>query len=253
MSQLIKNLEEIKKIRQAGKILSAVLKKLASEAKPGVTLLELDDLARQLIIAAGAQPAFLGYRPDGAKEKFPYTLCTSLNEIIVHGKPSDYRLQPGDLLKLDLGVNYQGGIADAAVSLPIGKVPEKVLHLLKITKNALKEAIRAVKPGHTVGDIGFAVERTATRGNVKVIEGLTGHGVGRALHEDPVIYNYGKPGTGLVLEEGMVLAIEPMTSLTTTQAIQLPDDSFVTADKSVAAHFEHTVLVTAKGAEILTE
>lgn len=252
MPSLIKTREQIEKIRRSGKILGLVLRRLSATAKPGVSLLELDELARELIIGEGALPAFLGYRPDGARNKFPYTLCTSLNEIIVHGKPSNYKLQSGDLLKLDLGVNWRGGITDAALSVPIGKVDKEILCLLKVTKNALNEAIRAVKPGHTVGDIGFAVERTATAGNIKILEGLTGHGVGNELHEDPIIYNYGKPGTGLVLKEGMVLAIEPMTSLKTAKAVQLSDDSFVTSDKSVSAHFEHTILVTAKGAEILT-
>lgn len=252
MPSLIKTSEQIENIRKSGKILGLVLRRLSSAAKLGVSLIELDKLTRDLIVECGASPAFLGYRPDGARNKFPYALCASLNETVVHGRPSNYCLQSGDLLKLDLGVNWQGGITDAAISVPIGQVSKEVLHLLKVTKNALNEAIRAVKPGHTIGDIGFAIERTATAGNIKILEGLTGHGVGNELHEEPIIYNYGKPGTGIVLKEGMVLAIEPMTSLRTTKAVQLSDDSFVTSDKSVSAHFEHTVLVTAKGAEILT-
>jgi len=253
MSSLIKTREEIEKIRRSGKILAFVLRRLKEVARPGVNLLELNKLAHDLIVEYGGSPAFLGYMPDGAKSKFPYALCTSINEIIVHGKPSPYCLQSGDILKLDMGVNWQGGITDAAITVPIGKVPKELLHLIKVTKNALNEAIKVIKPGATLGDIGFAVERTATQGNIKVIEGLTGHGVGRELHEDPIIYNYGRPGTGMVLCEGMVLAIEPMTSLTTTKAVQIKDDSFITSDKSISAHFEHSILITSKGREVLTE
>lgn len=253
MPSLIKTPEEIEKIRVSGKILGFVLRKLSAVAAPGVSLLALDKLAHDLIIEKGGIPAFLGYRPDEARAKFPHTLCTSLNETIVHGRPSSYKLKSGDVLKLDLGVSWRGGITDAAVSLAIGKVPKEILRLIKITKNSLNEAIRVIKPGHTVGDIGFAVERAATAGNIKIIEGLTGHGVGNELHEDPIIYNYGKPGSGLVLKEGMVLAIEPMTSSTTTKSIQIGDDSFITSDRSVSAHFEHTVLVTSKGADVLTD
>lgn len=252
MPSLVKTPEEIEKIRTAGKILGAVLRQLKTASEPGVSLLDLDKLARKLILEQKGVPAFLGYRPDGTKNRFPYSLCTSVNETVVHGKPSSYRLKSGDVLKLDLGVNWRGGIADAAVSLAIGKVSKDLLHLIKITKNALAEAVRTVRPGHTIGDIGFSIERVAAASHIKVLEGLTGHGVGNALHEDPIIYNYGKPGTGMELKEGMVLAIEPMTSLSTGKVIQLGDDSFVTSDKSVSAHFEHTVLVTSGGAEILT-
>jgi|SRR3989338_2279608 len=253
MSSLIKTPEEIEKIRVSGKILGFVLRKLSASAAPGVSLLDLDKLAHDLIIQEGGTPAFLGYRPDGARAKFPHTLCASINETIVHGRPSSYKLKSGDVLKLDLGVNWRGGITDAALSLAIGKVPKETLHLIKMTKKSLMEAIRAVKPRATVGDIGFAVERAAAHGNIKIIEGLTGHGVGNELHEDPIIFNYGRPGAGAMLKEGMVIAIEPMTSPTTTKCVQIGDDSFVTSDKSVSAHFEHTVLVTVKGADILTD
>lgn len=253
MLSLIKTPEEIEKIRTSGKILGFVLKKLSAAASPGVSLLDLDKLAYDLIIKKGAVPAFLGYKPDGARDKFPYSLCTSVNETIVHGRPSSYKLKSGDLLKLDLGVSWRGGITDSAISLPIGKVSKETLRFLKITKKSLAEAIKAVKPGHTVGDIGFAVTRVAARGNIKIIEGLTGHGVGNKLHEDPIIFNYGKPGAGVRLKEGMVIAIEPMTSPTTAKFIQMRDDSFITSDKSISAHFEHTVLVTAYGAKILTK
>ena len=200
---LIKTESQIGKIRQSGKILGSVLRELKDFAKPGMTLLELDKLAHKLIKEKGGKPAFLGYKPDGATKKFPYTLCASVNDTIVHGLPSTYKLVSGDVLKLDLGVDWHGGITDAAVTVPIGKVGKDALSLIKTTKDALVEAIRVVKDGHTLGDIGHAVTRTVERSNFKVIDGLTGHGVGIALHEDPVIYNYGKPGKGLPLKAGM--------------------------------------------------
>lgn len=252
-SSLIKTQKEIERIRKSGKVLAFVLRRLKEVSRPGISLLELNKLAHDLIIEHGGTPAFLGYSPDNTKNKFPYTLCTSINETIVHGRPSPYRLQSGDILKLDLGVNWEGGITDAAITVPVGKVPKELLHLIKVTKNALNKAIKVIKPGATVGDIGFAVERIATQGNVKIIEKLTGHGVGRELHEEPVIYNYGRSGTGMILHEGMVLAVEPMTSLTTTKVVQTKDDSFITSDKSISAHFEHSILVTSNGGEILTE
>lgn len=251
--RLIKTPEEIERIRQSGKILARVLRRLKNEVKVGIRLADLDILAREIIEEAEATPAFLGYRSEGARYPFPYAICTSVNEVIVHGRPSDYKLQSGDILKIDLGLNWQGGFTDAAVTIPIGKVEKDAQKLIKATKRALEEAIRAIKPGKTVGDIGFAVHRTVTASGFKVIEGLTGHGVGLEVHEDPVIYNFGKPATGMKVKEGMVLAIEPMTSLSTAKVVQLTDDSFVTADKSISAHFEHTVLVTKKGTEILTE
>ncbi len=249
---MIKTENQIEKIRQSGKILSSVLRELKNAARPGLTLLELDKLAFDLIKEKGGKPAFLGYKPYGAIKKFPYTLCASINDTIVHGLPSAYKLVSGDVLKLDLGVDWQGGITDAAVTVPIGKVTKENLNLIKTTRDALIEAIRVVKDGHTLGDIGHAVQRTVERSNFKVIEGLTGHGVGNAVHEEPAIYNYGQPGKGSILKAGMVIAIEPMTSVSTKRAVQLPDDSFVTSDGSLSAHFEHTMLVTLKGAEVLT-
>jgi len=252
MSRLVKTDAEITQIRKSAKILAETLRRLSAAAATGVNLIKLDRLAKEIIRESGGHPAFLNYRPYGAREGYPFTLCTSINETIVHGRPSAYVLKDGDVLKLDLGVEYHGGISDAAITVPIGKVSAEARTLIKITKNALREAIRAVRAGHTVGDIGHAVERTVTSAGFKVIDGLTGHGVGNDLHEDPVIYNRGKAGTGEVLQKGMVLAIEPMVSIRTSTAIQLKDDSFVTSDGSVAAHFEHTVLVTKSGAEILT-
>ncbi len=253
MSRLIKTPEEIEKIRQSGKILGGVLRRLKTEAKPDTQLMELERLTRTLLDLAGGIPTFLGYRSEGAREPYPFALCTSVNETVVHGRPSNYTLKSGDVLKLDLGVNWEGGITDAAVTVPIGSISEEARRLIQITKNALSEAIRAVKPGNTVGDIGFAIEHTVQGRGMKILHGLTGHGVGLEVHEEPIIYNFGERGTGMKLREGMVLAIEPMTSPTSGKAVQTGEDAFVTADGSISAHFEHTILVTKKGAEILTE
>lgn len=252
MTRLIKTPEEIARIRQSGKILAGILRRLRVEAKPGVQLMELERLTRTLLDLAGGKSSFLGYRSEGSREPYPFALCASVNEAVVHGRPSSYVLKSGDVLKLDLGVAWEGGLTDAAVTVPVGSVSEEAAKLIRITKNALSEAVRAIRPGNTVGDIGFAIKRVTERGGVKILEGLTGHGVGLEVHEDPIIYNFGQPGGGAPLKEGMVLAVEPMTSPTSAKVIQLADDSFVTADGSVSAHFEHTILVTKEGAEILT-
>src|SRR3990167_8096257 len=213
MTRLIKTTEEIERIRQSGKILAEVLKRLKDEVMPGVQLMELERLTKTLLDLAGGTPTFLGYRSEGAREPYPFALCTSVNEVIVHGRPSSDTLKDGDVLTLDLGVSWQGGITDAAVTVPIGKVSREANRLIQITKNALVEAIRAVHPGNTVGDIGFAIQHVVQASGVKVLDGLTGHGVGLEVHEDPIIYNFGERGKGVHLEEGMVLAIEPMTAL----------------------------------------
>lgn len=249
---MIKTPEQIKNIRESGKILGAVLRKLRNVALEGISLLELDDFAKREIIALGGKPAFLGYRPYGAKKAYPATLCTSVNDVIVHGIPTKYRLKIGDVVKLDLGVIYNKGITDAAITVPIGSVPKEISSLIETTQRALKEAIKFATTKHTLGDIGYEIERTVSAKNFHIVDGLTGHGVGTEIHEEPTVYNFGKPGGGMKLKEGMVLAIEPMTSPTTSKIVQLRDDSFATADGSMSAHFEHTVLITGGKPEILT-
>ena len=253
MRNFIKSPSQIEKIRKSGKILSSVLKKLREEVVPGVLPVDLDNMARKLIEEAGGRPAFLGYKPDGALYPFPYALCSSVNEVIVHGRPSDMPLKKGDIITLDLGVDWQGGISDAALTVAVGRISKDAEFLMELTKRALESAIRETIPGKTVGDIGYAIEKTVTNGGGKIISELTGHGVGVEVHEDPVIYNFGQPNTGLELQEGMVLAIEPMVSMSEGEIRQLADDSFVTADGSLSAQFEHTVLITKDGNEVLTK
>ncbi|MBI3046623.1 MAG: type I methionyl aminopeptidase [Candidatus Harrisonbacteria bacterium] len=249
---MIKTEDQIKMIRIAGKILANVAIKIKEAAKEGVSLKALDQLAKRLIEEAGAEPAFLGYQPYGAEKPFPASICASLNEVVVHGVPTDYKLKSGDLLKLDFGVAYQGFIADGAFTAGVGKISETASRLIGVTKHALQIGIKECKPNKTLGDIGWAINNYVTKHSFKVVKGLSGHGVGLELHEDPPVFNEGQKNTGLKLKPGMVLALEPMVSAGDPYLLQLPDDSYATRDKSLTAHFEHTVLITKGEPEILT-
>lgn len=249
---MIKTREQIRKIRVAGKILSAVSKQLYDAIEENVSLRDLNNLAEQLIKKAGAKPAFLGYQPIGASRPFPASICASLNEVIVHGIPNDYKLRSGDLIKLDFGVNYKGGIADGAFTKGVGQLSYKASQLIEITKKALFMGIKECRSNKTTGDIGWAINNYVKKHGFKVIKGLTGHGVGNKLHEEPTIYNEGKRKSGFLLNTGMVLAIEPMTSSGDPNVVKLENESYATRDKSLSAHFEHTVLITKEEPEILT-
>jgi len=250
---MVKTAEEIKFIRIAGKILANVAKQIKAVVREGMSLKELDLLAQKLIQEAGAEPAFLGYQPYGADKPFPASICASLNDVVVHGVPTNYKLKSGDLLKLDFGVAYQGYIADAAFSIGIGKISKEAKELIETTKNALAVGIKECRAGNTLGDVGWAINNYVTKRGFKVVKGLTGHGVGKELHEDPPVFNEGQKNTGVRLKSGMVLALEPMVSAGDQYIHQLPDDSYATRDGSLTAHFEHTIVVTDKGAEILTQ
>ena len=248
----LKTKHDIEMIAASGRILAEVLEKISQKVQVGVSLNFLDDLTRHLIKEAGVKPAFLGYRPSSGHKPFPAALCLSLNEQVVHGLPSSYQLRSGDLLKIDLGVDYQGYISDAAITLGIGKISPVAQKLTEVVKKSLEAAIREARPGKHLGDLGHAIETTVKKVGFSVIKGLTGHGVGFKLHEDPTILNYGNKGEGIALETGMVLAIEPMACSGKDGIIQRPDDSYATADGSLAAHFEHTVAITENGPRILT-
>lgn len=250
---MIKTAEEIKLIRIAGKILANVAKQIKDAAKEGVSLKELDLLTQKLIQEAGAEPAFLGYQPYGADKPFPASICASLNDVVVHGVPTHYKLRSGDVLKLDFGVDYKGYIADAAFTVGIGKISKEAEQLMETTKNALAVGIKECKAGKTLGDVGWAINNYVTKHGFKVVKGLTGHGVGKELHEDPPVFNEGQKNTGLRLKAGMVLALEPMVSAGDPYIRQLPDDSYATRDGSLSAHFEHTIAITERGPEILTK
>ncbi|MDD5547439.1 MAG: type I methionyl aminopeptidase [Candidatus Pacebacteria bacterium] len=250
---MIKTKEQITKIRIAGKILAKTAKEIKNKIDVGVSLKEIDKQVRQLIKGAGAKPAFLGYQPHGADRPFPAAICASLNEVVVHGIPDDYKLKSGDLLKLDFGVDYQGGIADGAFTIGIGKISDKQNRLMEATQQALIAGIKECKPGKKLGDIGWAINNYVTKHNFKVIKGLCGHGVGTNLHEEPSVFNEGQKNTGLDLREGMVLALEPMVSAGSPFIIKTEQDSYATEDGSLTAHFEHTVLITNGKPEILTK
>lgn len=249
MAQFIKTPAEIAAMREGGRILAIVLAMVSREAKSGVTTAQIDAIAHHEVISLGAKPAFLGY------QGFPATLCISINEEIVHGIPGTRVLEDGDVVKLDLGVAYKNLITDAAVTVVIGdKVAPSIQKLLDVTQRALSAGIAAASAGNRVGDIGAAIEGCLDHANLSIIEELCGHGVGYSVHEDPSVPNYGRAGTGMRLQEGMTLAIEPMAALGGKDVTLAADGwTYFTEDRSIAAQFEHTVVVTATGGEILTK
>lgn len=248
----LKSAKDIEGLRASGEILARVLRELRNAAHEGVSLCSLDELARKLLKEAGAGSAFLGYRPEGSTKAYPAAICTSVNKQVVHGLPTDYVLKSGDVLKIDTGVSYRGYITDSATTVAIGPVSKEIKKLMEVTERALSDAIGACKKGNRLGDVGWAVEDAAKKSGFSVVRGLTGHGVGFKLHEDPAVYNYGNRGEGMELKPGLVLAIEPMISIGKGDVMQEADDSFVTRDGSVSAHFEHTVAITSAGPETLT-
>ncbi|MCU0318053.1 MAG: type I methionyl aminopeptidase [Amoebophilaceae bacterium] len=242
----VKREEEVALIRKGAKILSKTQGQVAKEIKPGVTTQRLDALAEAFIRDSGGVPSFKGY------QKFPATLCTSVNEYVVHGLPSGYVLQEGDIVSVDCGVYYKGFHSDAAFTYPVGVVSDEVMCLLRVTKEALYCGINEAKVGNRVGDVGYAIQRHAQDHGYSVVRELVGHGVGRALHEDPPVPNYGRRGHGAQLRQGMVLAIEPMINLGGRQVVQEKGGVFRSLDRKATAHFEHTVVVLEGKAEILT-
>ena len=252
---LIKTEEQIEGIAASGAILNRALGRLQKAAKEGVKLSFLDKLAYDLITDEGGVPSFLHYRPEGASEPYPASICASVNNIVVHGIPRDYVLRAHDVLKLDLGVNLDGYFSDSATTVFVGdekEMPKEIKRLIDGTKIALEEAIKVSIIGNSLGDIGWAIEKTANKFKLSIAEGLSGHGVGLAVHEDPFVWNFGNPKTGMKLREGMVLAIEPMFALGEGEIVSLSDGSYATEDGSIAAHFEHTISISKSGPVILT-
>ncbi|OGZ08351.1 MAG: type I methionyl aminopeptidase [Candidatus Lloydbacteria bacterium RIFCSPLOWO2_01_FULL_50_20] len=251
----IKTAEEIVRLRESGKRLGRILQTLKKAIKPGVSTKDLDVLAEKLIREGGDEPPFLNYTPYGARMAYPASLCVSINDEIVHGIPSESRVvNDGDVVSIDLGLKHKGMITDAALSVPVGRVSPEVGKLVKETERSLYEGIQAVCAGGHIGDIGWAIERVAKANGYGIVRELGGHGVGHKVHEEPYVPNYGKKGVGPILKAGMVLALEPMFMLG-RDAIRIMPDGYtvVTKDGSIAAHFEHTIVITDKGAEILTQ
>ena len=251
----IKTKEEIEIIREGGKILAEVLNKISKFAKPGISTGFLNQKAREMILTRGALPSFEGYKSSFSDRPYPAAMCASLNNVVVHGLPSEkVILKENDILKLDLGVKYKNFFTDAAITIGIGKMTDEKNKLINVTKRALALAVKAVKPGNHIGDIGYAIENYVEREGLSVVRVLVGHGVGLAVHEEPSIPNYGKIGEGPQLRPGMVLAIEPMVTLESGE-VKLSKDGFgyETVDGSFSAHFEHTMAVTDDGCLILTK
>lgn len=249
--------EEIAIMREGGKIHAKILKELAKKVKPGIKTGDLDTYAEELINEAGCTASFFGYQPKGARDPFPAALCVSINEEVVHGIPNgdeDRLILEGDIVTLDLGVTYKGLITDASVTVPAGKITKEAQELINATKEALEKGISAMRPRGHIGDIGAAILEVAVRHGFGVIEGLSGHGVGYSVHEEPFVPNRAKRGEGPELKPGLVIAIEPMFSLGSRDIKLLSNDyTFITRDKSLSAHFEHTVAVGYDGkVEILT-
>ncbi len=250
---LTKTTEEIARLAEGGAILRRVLEDIVARAIPGATGAELDAEAERRLRAAGAEPSFKGYASKGEKA-FPSSLCVSVNSAIVHGPPTNTTFRDGDVVGLDLGAKYQGLFTDAATTVVVGKGTAEAERLIAVTRDALRAGIAAARPGATTGDIGAAVQRVVEAAGFGVVRDLTGHGVGYAVHEPPRIPNFGTPGSGERLVEGMVIAIEPMVIASRNHAVKIASDGWtvIAADPVLTAHEEHTVAVTSKGARVLT-
>jgi methionyl aminopeptidase len=243
----LKTPEEIDRMAAAGRILARCHEILRSKARPGVTTGDLDAAAERFIRSQGGEPAFKGYRG------FPGSICASPNSMVVHGIPGPYELKRGDILSIDIGVILDGWVADAAITHPIGNITPIASRLLATTRGSLFEAVEQCRVGNRLGDVSHAVQTRVEADGFAVIRSLVGHGIGREMHEDPQIPNFGEPGTGPELEEGMVLAIEPMVNVG-THHVRMGQDNWAvySQDGSLAAHFEHTVAITAEGPRIVT-
>ena len=244
---IVKTPEQIERMAAAGAIQARCLKMLESKCRAGVTTAELDAAAEKFITSQGAIPSFKGYRG------FPGSICASPNSMVVHGIPGPYEVKRGDVISLDVGVTYEGWVADAAITVPVGPVSPEARKLLDTTKASLFAGAAEARPGNKLGDVSAAIQRTVEAEGLSIIRTLVGHGIGRDMHEDPQIPNYGEPGRGPDLEAGMVLAIEPMVNVG-IHLVRIGDDNWAvySQDGSLAAHFEFTVAVTDDGSRILT-
>jgi methionyl aminopeptidase len=238
---------EIEAMAESGQIVSRCLAMLAGLCRPGVTTAELDRAAEKFIRTNGGEPSFKGYRG------FPASICTSPNSMVVHGIPGEYELDRGDIISLDVGVDYGGWVADAAVTVALKPVTQVASKLLKATREALEAGVAQCAAGNRLGDVSHAVQERVERDELSVIRSLVGHGIGRQMHEDPQVPNFGEPGRGTLIEEGMVFCVEPMVAVG-RHGVRMGDDNWAiySEDNSLTAHFEHTVAVTADGPRILT-
>jgi len=249
---VLKSPQEIEALRKANHLVAETFKVLEPHVKPGMSLTELDRIAEDHIRSRGGEPAYKGYAPGGVP--FPATICASVNEVICHGIPSARKLREGDIIGVDIGVKLGGYYGDACYTYTVGNVAPMVRKLVETTHEALHAGLDAVKPGARLGDIGHAIQSLAESRGFSVVQEYTGHGIGRRLHEEPTVYHWGKPGTGLKLTPGMVFTVEPMINLGGARTRLLDDHwTVVTADGKPSAQFEHTIAVTDKGYEILSQ
>lgn len=239
--------KEIEKMRAAGQLVGSVLRELRGMVAPGITTIEIDRAAEKMIRDAGALPTFKGYHG------FPFSICASVNEQVVHGFPSSYKLKAGDLFSIDCGVTLEGFVGDTATTVPVGTVREDWQKLIRVTEECLERAIEQCRPGKHLGDIGWAVQELAESHGYSVVRDYVGHGIGRQMHEDPQIPNYGKPGQGPKIKAGYVFAVEPMVNMGGHHTKVLSDGwTVVTLDGQPSAHSEHTIAITENGPEVLT-
>jgi methionyl aminopeptidase len=242
-----KSRKEIDKMRAAGQLVGSVLRELRRMAAPGVTTLEINDAADKMIRDGGAYPTFKGYNG------FPYSICASVNEQVVHGFPSKYELKEGDIFSIDVGATLEGFVGDTATTVPIGNVSEELLKLIRVAEESLQLAIDKCRAGNHLGDIGHVVQQHAESHGYSIVRDYVGHGIGRRMHEDPQIPNYGKPGKGPKIRTGYVFAVEPMINIGSHHTKTLNDGwTVVTVDGKPSAHVEHTIAVTEEGPEVLT-
>lgn len=251
---VIRNKKEYERLKEGGRILAFILRTLTDEARPGISTLELDAKAETMIREAGGIPAFKGYRIKGVRRAYPATICASINDAVVHGIPSATKiLKDGDIVGIDIGMQYKDFFTDMAVTVGVGVIDPASRALINATAAALAIGIQKIKSGMHIGDVGRLIQTYLEKQGLGVIRDLAGHGIGKKLHEEPLVPNFGSPGTGPVIREGEVLAIEPMATQGDWRVRVLDDEwTIVTKDGSRAAHFEHTVIVRRSGAEIIT-
>ena len=250
---IIKTREETEILRESGRRLATILDEVIQSVRPGITPIKLDRIAERLIREGGDEPAFLHYQPKSAQSPYPAALCVSANGNVVHGVPGNQALKEGDIVGLDLGLGHTGMITDMAVTVPVGVVDKGAIKLMEVTQKALDVGIKEARAGNRVGDIGHAIESFVKSSGLSIVRELGGHGVGHKLHEDPFIPNFGQKGTGAKLVPGMVLAIEPIVNEGSREVVTTEDGHTIrTKDGKRSAHFEHTILITKKGAEIIT-
>jgi methionyl aminopeptidase len=251
---VLKSATELATMREAGRVVAQTLKAVSEASQPGVSLQDLDDLAREMLAAKGAKSSFLHYHPSFAPIPYPAVLCLSVNDAIVHGIPDARRLEPGDLLSIDFGAHIDGYHGDSAVTVGVGEIDPEAQRLSDVCKQALEAGIEAARAGNRLGDISHAVQTVCRAARYGMPAGYGGHGVGTAMHEDPHVPNEGRPGRGLPLRPGLVLAIEPMVVESGSDRHRLQRDGWTvsTVDGSRAAHWEHTIAITDNGPEILT-